>query len=79
VKIGNENIYFSKTPGTHVIVASYNPSDKKRKIYTDRVQEKLRKFLPTESEIKPEYVEFVIEPDLGCCLERLRHRVKEIL
>lgn len=79
VKIGDENIYFSKTPGAHLIVASYNPSDKKRKIYIDRVQEKLREFLSAESEIKPGNVEFIIESDLGHCLERLRPRVKEIL
>jgi len=79
VKIGNENIYFSKTPRTHLIVASYNPSDKKRKIYTDRVQEKLREFLSTEIEIKPDHVEFIIESELGCCLKKLQQRVKEIL
>ena len=79
VKIRNENIYFSKTPGTHFIVASYNPSDKKRKIYTDRVQEKLREFLSTESGIKPEHVECIIESELGCCLKKLQQRVKEIL
>ena len=79
VKIGNENIYFSKTPGTHLIIASYNPSDKKRKIYTDRVQEKLGAFLSTESEIKPDHVEFIIESELGCCLKKLQQRVKEIL
>ncbi|MFO8145166.1 MAG: hypothetical protein R6T89_05520 [Candidatus Syntrophosphaera sp.] len=79
VKIGNENIYFSKTPGTCLIVAGYNPNDKRRRFINNKVLKKLRGFLPPENAINPEQVEFIIESDLGHCLERLRQRVREIL
>jgi hypothetical protein len=79
VKVGDENIYFSKTPGTHLIVTSYNPSDKKRKIFMNKVQKTLREFQSAESDIKPGNVELVIESDLECCLEKLQQRVREIL
>lgn len=79
VKVGEENTYFSKTPGTHLNVAGYNPNDKKRNIFIDRVHEKKWEFLSAESDIKPEHEEFIIESDLECCLEILQQRVKEIL
>jgi hypothetical protein len=75
----DEQVNFSVTSGSHLIIASFHPNPERRKNYRDDIRRRIGEFSVPEDSISVDNIEFIIEADLDISLEKLRQRMKKIL
>lgn len=79
VNIDGSQRYYSITPVTKLIVASHNPSMKKRMTFVREVKSKIKQTALPDGSISADNIDFIIGQDFEVSIQLLKTRLKRLL